>query len=544
MSKNLEFATNIDLKGNEIKNAVIENVTSLPDGVAGKVVYLTTGTPGYYYYGTEWVQIASAKAVSTLEQSIDTRLDIVEASLGLGGEGDTGGVAERIAALELAVGDSESGLVKDVATVTGQASANATQIETLRGDVNSNTTTIGQNTTKIGQNTSAIEGLTTRLGTAEGEIDALQTAVGDTGIGLVKDVADLKAAVGEDADGLAGKVAANTAAIAGKVDKDGDKVLSDNNFTDAQVTKLGGIAEGAQVNVIESVKVTTATGTTPLVISDKAVTVDLSGYALKSQVASAMNYKTTVASYQELPGSGNAIGDVYNVTAEFTIDGKRYPAGTNVAWDGAKWDPLGGVVDLSAFKNEEEIKGIIEGYAYLPKTEAATTYVPQAATINDVAYDDSTKKWTITKATVGLGNVDNTADADKPVSTATQTALNGKVDKLTSKPTAGSYTKVTINEEGQVTAGAALAASDIPEITYDKVSNFREGVLTLRYEGSHNLGVSETTVKHDLNINHPHVTIYGAQGQIVYAEVKVVDENNITICGNLAYGAVTVVVSL
>lgn len=33
---------------------------------------------------------------------------------------------------------------------------------------------------------------------------------------------------------------------------------------------------------------------------------------------------------------------------------------------------------------------------------------------------------TIDKTFVGLGNVDNTSDADKPVSTATQTALNGK----------------------------------------------------------------------------------------------------------------------
>ena len=32
----------------------------------------------------------------------------------------------------------------------------------------------------------------------------------------------------------------------------------------------------------------------------------------------------------------------------------------------------------------------------------------------------------LTKASVGLGNVDNTADLDKPISTATQTALNGK----------------------------------------------------------------------------------------------------------------------
>jgi len=35
-----------------------------------------------------------------------------------------------------------------------------------------------------------------------------------------------------------------------------------------------------------------------------------------------------------------------------------------------------------------------------------------------------------TKAQVGLGNVDNTSDLDKPVSTATQTALNAKQDSL------------------------------------------------------------------------------------------------------------------
>ena len=31
----------------------------------------------------------------------------------------------------------------------------------------------------------------------------------------------------------------------------------------------------------------------------------------------------------------------------------------------------------------------------------------------------------ITKAMVGLGNVDNTSDLDKPISNLTQTALNG-----------------------------------------------------------------------------------------------------------------------
>jgi hypothetical protein len=36
----------------------------------------------------------------------------------------------------------------------------------------------------------------------------------------------------------------------------------------------------------------------------------------------------------------------------------------------------------------------------------------------------------ITKSDVGLGNVDNTSDANKPVSSATQTALNGKQDTI------------------------------------------------------------------------------------------------------------------
>jgi len=40
--------------------------------------------------------------------------------------------------------------------------------------------------------------------------------------------------------------------------------------------------------------------------------------------------------------------------------------------------------------------------------------------------DGTVKSGVVAKADVGLGNVDNTSDANKPVSTATQTALDGK----------------------------------------------------------------------------------------------------------------------
>ena len=41
---------------------------------------------------------------------------------------------------------------------------------------------------------------------------------------------------------------------------------------------------------------------------------------------------------------------------------------------------------------------------------------------------DTANPHSVTKSQVGLGNVDNTSDANKPVSTAQQTALNGKKD--------------------------------------------------------------------------------------------------------------------
>ena len=46
--------------------------------------------------------------------------------------------------------------------------------------------------------------------------------------------------------------------------------------------------------------------------------------------------------------------------------------------------------------------------------------------ISDWAKADN--KPTYTASEIGLGNVDNTADKDKPISTATQTALDGKAD--------------------------------------------------------------------------------------------------------------------
>ena len=123
--------------------------------------------------------------------------------------------------------------------------------------------------------------------------------------------------------------------MANKVDKEAGKGLSTNDYSTTEKQKLAGIADGAQVNVLESVKV----NGTALTATDKAVNIDLSAYAKKTDLASAYKYKGSKATYDELPTSGNTAGDVWNVEA----------TGMNYAWTGSAWDALGGTVDMSAY---------------------------------------------------------------------------------------------------------------------------------------------------------------------------------------------------
>jgi len=67
----------------------------------------------------------------------------------------------------------------------------------------------------------------------------------------------------------------------------------------------------------------------------------------------------------------------------------------------------------------------------------------------------------LTKNDIGLSNVNNTSDANKPISTATQTALDAKVDE-NAPITGGTFPKITFDAKGLVTAGSALAAADLP----------------------------------------------------------------------------------
>ena len=147
------------------------------------------------------------------------------------------------------------------------------------------------------------------------------------------------------------------------------KGLSTNDYTTSEKNKLGAIASGAQVNVIESVSV----NGTALSVTSKAVNVTvptktsqltndssyvtssglsstLSGYAMKSDISSMYKYKGSVDSYANLPTSGQTVGDSYNVKSADSSHGIR--KGDNVVWTGTEWDVLSGTVDLSGYMDK------------------------------------------------------------------------------------------------------------------------------------------------------------------------------------------------
>lgn len=185
--------------------------------------------------------------------------------------------------------------------------------------------------------------------------------------------------------------------------------------------------------------------------------IDLSGY-LKTHAGSLAYQQDTTAfrvwngdsGYITLkPSSGSNKSSIFlsNATNSankvyFTTDGIEYTVDV-----GANWTTL-------TFSNIET------------KTNTANTYVPKTRTVNNKALSADI---TLDKSDVGLGNVDNTSDLAKPISTATQTALNAKQDTLVS----GTNIK-TVN--GESVLGSGNIAIEVESITNAEIEElFAEG---------------------------------------------------------------------
>ena len=108
------------------------------------------------------------------------------------------------------------------------------------------------------------------------------------------------------------------------------------------------------------------------------------GSQINTAVAGVYKYKKSVASLSEIYALTCSVGDVFNVTNDFTFEGKTYKAGTNVAvktgfragvGTEGNLDPLGGITDLSQYYTKTEVN------TKLATKVDQTTYATDKATL-------------------------------------------------------------------------------------------------------------------------------------------------------------------
>lgn len=163
--------------------------------------------------------------------------------------------------------------------------------------------------------------------------------------------------------------------------------------------------------------------------ADSAITAKVN-----AAVASVYRVKGTKATIAEVTALTNVkCGDVWNVTAEFTLGGKKYPAGTNVvaladksAADAANWDALGGTVDLAGHTAEMKswANGQFAGKAFEAKVTTNTSNISSLTTRVTAAEGKFAGYYTKGETDTKLGTKANSAD----VYTKSQVYTKGEVD--------------------------------------------------------------------------------------------------------------------
>lgn len=155
-------------------------------------------------------------------------------------------------------------------------------------------------------------------------------------------------------------------------------------------------------------------------IGDVTLTVPVDGNVLSYQAGEWVN---TAAPPADISGSSiNQLADVDTATDSPTN-------GQTLIWDGSNWVPSSdyatsaqGALADTATQPGDNVSTLNNDAGYITAGE-----VP-AAPVTSV--NGQTGIVVLDKADVGLGNVDNTSDANKPISTATQAALDLKADLI------------------------------------------------------------------------------------------------------------------
>lgn len=239
------------------------------------------------------------------------------------------------------------------------------------------------------------------------------------------------------------------------VENNGGTIFGELTYNSLQITD----------NTIPSTMQITATGISfpdATIQTTAAVAQVNSDWNAVSGVAEILNKPTIPTS---LPPSGAAGGDLSgtypnpNVDRIHGVDMQSGTPSTDEVWvyggSPAKWQHQH--LGADQVNNTSGVTGssVKDALDHLDSTKE-----PSITAGTTSQYWRGDKSWqTLNKSAVGLSNVDNTSDANKPISTATQTALNAKQDTLVSGTNIKTVNSTSLVGSGNVSVGTVTSVS-------------------------------------------------------------------------------------
>ena len=214
-------------------------------------------------------------------------------------------------------------------------------------------------------------------------------------------------------------------AVKNKVDKDGNKVLSTNDYTTAEKNKLSGIAAGAEVNVNADWNATS--GDAQILNKPTLGTMAAKNSVAKTDLVSEVQSSLGKADTALQPGDISDWAKQSSKPAYTASEVGALPSTTKIpsALSDLNTDTTHRVVtdaEKNSWNAKAEVSAIPTKVSQLDNdSKFLTSFTETDPTVPDWAKASS--KPSYTKSEVGLGNVDNTSDTNKPVSTAQATAI-------------------------------------------------------------------------------------------------------------------------
>ncbi len=236
-----------------------------------------------------------------------------------------------------------------------------------------------------------------------------------------------------------------------------------NNVVQLDATSKLPPVDGSRLTNLPIALVTSVAGKTGVVTLDKT-NVGLANVDNTSDPNKPVSTATQAAlDLKESLANKNTAGGYVGLKTDGKIDQNYLPSGIN----------LGSVYTAANATEETALLGSLVSGDVVVRTDQSRTYIYNGTNLVELktptgqvtSVNGLTGVVTLTKSNVGLANVDNTADANKPISIATQAALNSKANSADLGTSAALDAGTAANNVVQLDATSKLPPVDGSRLT-------------------------------------------------------------------------------